>query len=152
MYTESGSALLYSQLSCFSSWVRTCAKDREPLEKYVSSGGRFTVMLPKRVGTEADTVDTKLGQLHVHMIKARSKFIQFLISHTDYPQEYIDDMGAGQFLLKSAEGVADNFGGTTTGQKSFIQKDNAVHEVTSKRERVSIFAHGFCLSVIVCTR
>jgi hypothetical protein len=111
--------------------VTAWATSRDPvkLQPYTSEEGRFTAQLPPGVEVEVDTLKTAVGELPVHMLRTRTKFVQYMLVYTDYPDDYMAKGGPGEILKAAAKGAADNIGGKLVRQKAFIEKGQAVREV-----------------------
>lgn len=110
-------------------------RDRSALSPFSTDVGGFTVMLPTGVSTETDAVETKLGNLEYVMYKARSKYVQFLVAYTDYPQSYIDETNPAELLSGAAKGAAANINGKLVKEESFLHNDIAVREIRVKGPR-----------------
>lgn len=107
------------------------SKDGTPLTKINSEPGRFSVLLPQgNVRTDSDEVPTKLGTLEYHTYRARGKFIQYIVSYIDYPQQYMDETGSGEVLKAAAAGAVSNANGTLVNEKTFMHKGQAVREIS----------------------
>lgn len=109
--------------------------DRTELKPYVSEYGRFSVMLPAKVGKQSETVSTKMGDIYTTQYNARAKYIQFTIVHLDYPDEYMQNTNPATILEAAPDDIAARLGGKVKKKTKFIQNDVAVHDARIKAQK-----------------
>jgi hypothetical protein len=85
--------------------------DFSGLKQFNSPDNSFTVMLPKAVKEEKQTVNTQIGPIEFLSYNAKAKHQEFGVAYSDYPASYITTTDPVTLLDGSRDGAVRNIQG-----------------------------------------
>ncbi len=89
-----------------------------------SDDGLFEISFPSEPQIFSEIVESDLGNLETHFYYCEfSESMSFILSYTDYPQEYINKYDANELLFTSMNGVADNTGADIIEHQTLMLND-----------------------------
>jgi hypothetical protein len=87
-------------------------KDFSGLKEFSSPDNSFTIMLPKNVKEEKQTVNTQVGPIECLFYNAKAKYLDFTIACSEYPDSFVANKDPKILLDGSRDGAIRNIQGT----------------------------------------
>jgi hypothetical protein len=85
--------------------------DFSKLTQYKSPDNSFSVMLPKKVDKQNQTINTQLGPINAYMFNAKLKYQEFTIAYSEYPDSFVKVTDPKTLLDGSRDGAVRNIQG-----------------------------------------
>lgn len=87
-------------------------KDFSELKEFKSPDNSFTIMLPKDIKEEKQTVNTQLGPIEYLSYNAKAKYQEFVVAYSDYPDSLVAVSDPKTSLDGARDGAVRNIQGT----------------------------------------
>ena len=104
-------------------------RDFAGLKEFNAPDKSFTVMLPKDVQNQKQTVNTQLGPIEVYLFSAKAKHQEFTVVYSDYPDSYIAATDPKAILDGSRDGAVRNIQGQLLGETLIEMKGHPGREL-----------------------
>jgi hypothetical protein len=104
-------------------------KDFAGLKEFIAPNKSFTIMLPKNVKEQKQTINTKLGPIDVISYTATAKHHDFTVAFSEYPASFIAGSNPQTILDGSRDGAVRNIQGQLLTETLFDIKGHPGREL-----------------------